>query len=44
MANGQSDCKWAEGDPDPTGLFWCSKMGRMVNGKEKPICESYEEG
>ena len=23
MANAESDCKHAQGDPDPTGMFWC---------------------
>ncbi len=43
MANSKSDCVWAQGEPDPTGLFWCDKWGRMVNGEEKPTCEHYEK-
>jgi hypothetical protein len=43
MANAKSDCKWAKGEPDAAGLFWCDKLGRMVSGAERPSCEHYEK-
>ncbi len=44
MANAVSDCKWAQGEPDSAGLFWCEKLGITVSGKERPTCEHYEKG
>ncbi len=44
MANTKSNCKWAEGEPDQNGLFWCKKLGRMVTGAEKDTCQQFEKG
>jgi|GEM_PF-1112419 len=41
MTNEKSSCKWAEGEPDQNGLFWCTKLGRMVTGAEKETCEHF---
>lgn len=35
-----SDCKYAY-NPNPTGLYWCSKKNIYVTGLEKQNCEYY---
>jgi hypothetical protein len=44
VANSVSDCKYAQGEPDPSGMFWCEVLGRTVSGAERPTCDHYEKG